>query len=72
MLMAIAIDTRQADFSEIDEVEISKEYWNIMWISGMGANRTVRTFRIEVPFCYGAYSHAVRNSTHCAFGNGTP
>jgi MFS transporter, PHS family, inorganic phosphate transporter len=34
--MAIAIDTRQSDFSEMDNAKISREHWKIMWISGMG------------------------------------
>jgi len=34
--MAIAIDTRQSDFSEMDEAKISKAHWKIMLISGMG------------------------------------
>src|ERR1700733_7584451 len=34
--MAIAIDTRQTDFSEMDDAGISKEHWKIMLISGMG------------------------------------
>ena len=34
--MAIAIDTRKSDFSEMDNAGISKEHWKIMFISGMG------------------------------------
>ena len=34
--MATAIDTRQDDFSEMDNAGISKEHWKIMFISGMG------------------------------------
>jgi PHS family inorganic phosphate transporter-like MFS transporter len=34
--MATAIDTRQTDFSEMDNAGISKEHWKIMLISGMG------------------------------------
>jgi MFS family permease len=34
--MAIAIDTRQDDFSEMDNAKISREQWKIMLISGMG------------------------------------
>ena len=34
--MPIAIDTRQSDFSEMDNAKISREHWKIMWISGMG------------------------------------
>ena len=34
--MAIAIDTRKHDFSEMDDAEISREHWKIMFISGMG------------------------------------
>jgi MFS transporter, PHS family, inorganic phosphate transporter len=35
-IMATAIDTRQSDFSEMDNAGISKEHWKIMFISGMG------------------------------------
>src|ERR1700684_1882740 len=34
--MATSIDTRQNDFSEMDNAPISKEHWKIMFISGMG------------------------------------
>ncbi len=34
--MATAIDTKQEDFSEMDNAGISKEHWKIMFISGMG------------------------------------
>jgi MFS transporter, PHS family, inorganic phosphate transporter len=34
--MAIAIDTRQSDFLEMDNAKISREHWKIMLISGMG------------------------------------
>ena len=34
--MATSIDTRQSDFSEMDNAGISKEHWKIMFISGMG------------------------------------
>jgi PHS family inorganic phosphate transporter-like MFS transporter len=34
--MATAIDTRQDDFSEMDNAGVSKEHWKIMFISGMG------------------------------------
>ena len=34
--MAIAIDTRQSDFLEMDNAGISREHWRIMLISGMG------------------------------------
>jgi MFS family permease len=34
--MATPIDTRRADFSEMDNAGISKEHWKIMFISGMG------------------------------------
>lgn len=34
--MAVAIDTRQSDFSEMDNAKISREHWKIMLISGMG------------------------------------
>ena len=34
--MATSIDTRQTDFSEMDNAGISKEHWKIMFISGMG------------------------------------
>ncbi len=34
--MATSIDTRQNDFSEMDNAGISKEHWKIMFISGMG------------------------------------
>ena len=34
--MATAIDSRQNDFSEMDNAGISKEHWKIMFISGMG------------------------------------
>jgi PHS family inorganic phosphate transporter-like MFS transporter len=34
--MAIAINTRQSDFLEMDNAKISREHWKIMWISGMG------------------------------------
>ena len=34
--MATPIDTRQSDFSEMDNAGISKEHWKIMFISGMG------------------------------------
>jgi MFS family permease len=34
--MAIAIDTRKDDFSEMDNAGISPEHWKIMFISGMG------------------------------------
>jgi PHS family inorganic phosphate transporter-like MFS transporter len=34
--MAVSIDTRQSDFSEMDNAGISKEHWKIMLISGMG------------------------------------
>lgn len=32
--MATAIDTRQSDFSEMDNAGISREHWKIMFISG--------------------------------------
>lgn len=32
----VPIDTRQSDFSEMDNVGISKGHWKIMFISGMG------------------------------------
>jgi PHS family inorganic phosphate transporter-like MFS transporter len=35
-LIATSIDTRQTDFSEMDNAGISKEHWKIMLISGMG------------------------------------
>jgi PHS family inorganic phosphate transporter-like MFS transporter len=34
--VATSIDTKQSDFSEMDNAEISKEHWKIMFISGMG------------------------------------
>jgi hypothetical protein len=34
--MTASIDTRQSDFSEMDDAGISKEHWKIMFISGMG------------------------------------
>src|SRR5580692_12570392 len=34
--MAIPINTRQSDFSEMDNAGVSKEHWKIMFISGMG------------------------------------
>jgi PHS family inorganic phosphate transporter-like MFS transporter len=34
--MAIAIDSGQNDFSEMDNAGVSKEHWKIMFISGMG------------------------------------
>jgi PHS family inorganic phosphate transporter-like MFS transporter len=34
--MATTIDTRKADFSEMDSAGISREHWKIMFISGMG------------------------------------
>ena len=34
--MATSIDTRQTDFSEMDNAGISKEHWKIMFISGVG------------------------------------
>jgi PHS family inorganic phosphate transporter-like MFS transporter len=34
--MIVAIDSRKADFSEMDNSGISKEHWKIMLISGMG------------------------------------
>ena len=34
--MATHIDTRQSDFSEMDNAGISREHWKIMFISGMG------------------------------------
>jgi MFS transporter, PHS family, inorganic phosphate transporter len=34
--MATSIDTRQTDFSKMDDAGISKEHWKIMFISGMG------------------------------------
>jgi MFS transporter, PHS family, inorganic phosphate transporter len=35
--MAIAIDTRQRDFLEMDNAKISREHLKIMLISGMGS-----------------------------------
>jgi hypothetical protein len=35
-LMATSIDTRQSDFSEMDNAGISQEHWKIMLISGIG------------------------------------
>ncbi|MEG9439008.1 MFS transporter [Edaphobacter sp. HDX4] len=34
--MAKVIDTNRSDFSEMDNAEISREHWKIMFISGMG------------------------------------
>ena len=34
--MAILINTKRSDFSEMDDAGISKEHWRIMFISGMG------------------------------------
>src|ERR1700743_959574 len=34
--MAILINTKRSDFSEMDDSGISKEHWRIMFISGMG------------------------------------
>src|ERR1700761_746271 len=34
--MIVAIDSRKADFSEMDNSGVSKEHWKIMLISGMG------------------------------------
>src|ERR1700723_1883365 len=34
--MAIPINTRQSDFSEMDNAGVSKEHWKILFISGMG------------------------------------
>jgi MFS transporter, PHS family, inorganic phosphate transporter len=34
--VAISIDTKKTDFSEMDNAGISKEHWKIMLISGMG------------------------------------
>jgi len=35
-LMATSINSRQTDFSEMDNAGISKEHWKIMFISGVG------------------------------------
>jgi hypothetical protein len=47
MFMAIAIDTRQTDFSEMDNAGISKLHWKIMLISGMDFYLAKKSYSIN-------------------------